>query len=72
MVTKAHGGRHRKLIPSPDSSTTDLLQLVNQAGIRFRLVGGQLRVTGKVSSELRPFLHTLKDRVGSTRYDRFR
>jgi hypothetical protein len=47
MVKTLRGGRHRKPIPSPDSFTTDLLQVVNQAGIRFRVAGGQLRVTGR-------------------------
>jgi DNA polymerase I-like protein with 3'-5' exonuclease and polymerase domains len=61
MVTKTSRASRRP-IPSPDSSTTDLLQVVNQAGIRFRVVGGQLRVTGKAPPELRPFLDTLKDR----------
>jgi hypothetical protein len=63
MVTKTpHWGRHRKPILSPDSSTSDLLRVVNQAGIRFLVVGGQLRVTGRISPEFRPFLDALKDR----------
>jgi DNA polymerase I-like protein with 3'-5' exonuclease and polymerase domains len=49
-------------IPSPDSPTADLLKAVTQAGVRFRLMGGQIRVTGQASPELRPILDALKGR----------
>jgi DNA polymerase I-like protein with 3'-5' exonuclease and polymerase domains len=49
-------------IPSPDSPTADLLKAVTLAGFRFRLMGGQIRVTGRASPELRPVLDALKGR----------
>jgi DNA polymerase I-like protein with 3'-5' exonuclease and polymerase domains len=49
-------------IPSPDSPTADLLKAVTQAGVRFRLMGDQIRVTGQASPELRPILDALKGR----------
>jgi DNA polymerase I-like protein with 3'-5' exonuclease and polymerase domains len=49
-------------IPSPDSPTADLLKAVTQAGVRFRLMGAQIRVTGRASPELRPVLDALKRR----------
>ena len=49
-------------IPSPESPTADLLKAVTQAGVRFRLMGAQIRVTGPASPELRPVLDCLKGR----------
>jgi DNA polymerase I-like protein with 3'-5' exonuclease and polymerase domains len=49
-------------IPSSDSPTADLLKAVTQAGVRFRLMGGQIKVTGRASPELRPVLNALKGR----------
>jgi DNA polymerase I-like protein with 3'-5' exonuclease and polymerase domains len=49
-------------VPSPDSSTVDLLKAANKAGVRFRVAGGQLRVTGEVPPEMLPVLDALKGR----------
>lgn len=54
--------RYPMRIPSPDSPTADLLKAVTQAGVQFRLMGGQIRVTGQASPELRPVLDALKGR----------
>jgi hypothetical protein len=69
MVTgTARGGRHPMRIPPADSSTADLLKAVTKAGVRFRLMGCQIRVTGQASLELRPVLNALKGRRGSQQY----
>src|SRR6516162_648155 len=49
-------------LPALTAPTVDLLKVVNKAGIRFRVVGAQIRVTGHVSEELRPVLDALKGR----------
>jgi DNA polymerase-1 len=49
-------------IPSPDSPTTDLLKAATRAGVRFRLMGSQIRVTGPASPELRPVVDALRSR----------
>jgi DNA polymerase I-like protein with 3'-5' exonuclease and polymerase domains len=63
MVTEtARGGRHLMRILPAVSSTADLLKAVTQAGVRFRLMGDQIRVTGQASPELRPALDALRGR----------
>jgi ribonuclease D len=49
-------------IPAPDSSTADLLKAATRAGVRFHLMGGQIRITGRASPEMRPILDALKVR----------
>jgi ribonuclease D len=49
-------------VPSPDPSTADLLKAADKAGVRFRVAGGQLRVTGEVPPEMLPVLDALKGR----------
>jgi 3'-5' exonuclease len=49
-------------VPSPNSSTVDMLKAANKAGVRFRVAGGQLRVTGEVLSKTLPVLDALKSR----------
>jgi ribonuclease D len=49
-------------IPPLDSPTADLLKTVTKAGVRFRLMGAQIKVTGHAPPELRPVLDILKAR----------
>jgi hypothetical protein len=49
-------------LPPLDAPTTDLLKVVNKAGVRFRVMGGQLKVTGHAPPELRPVLDVLRTR----------
>jgi DNA polymerase-1 len=49
-------------IPLTDASTADLLKAITKAGVRFRVLGRQLRVTGRMPTAMHPVLAELKAR----------